>query len=297
MRKPVNIESAEDIVFLTRLAAKMEARENQRKEGKSVYSPSALASCLRHVYLLRHSQELEIPRRPQPRMESNFYFLKGNFTHIQWQFVLHKMMQAGVEGIEPLLLDEVEPKWCEFRVMSKRGDHGGTVDVGVKIFGEPMFVDVKGVNTRTFGEAVRGYAPSEYTLQLGDYMSLHNSKAPRQRIQEDDHLTIKRSLLLFENKGGPDNRHPIALHETVVKLKQQRPEVRRRLEVLRDSEERKEIPPPECTSTATFQFGGCPFRNFCREEVKKIEARRRKADSKQTAYQVARPSRTARRRR
>src|SRR3954447_18148289 len=80
MRKPVNIESTADVDFIRKLTVKMQIREFNRSIGdKSVYSPSALASCLRHVYLLRHAQGLGIERKPQPRMEANFYFLKGNF--------------------------------------------------------------------------------------------------------------------------------------------------------------------------------------------------------------------------
>ena len=289
MRKPVNVEDEVDVQFLAALTMKMAVREQTRENGKPVYSPSSLASCLRQVYLLRHHKELEIAKLREPRLQSNFYFLKGNFIHLQWQFAFHKMFREGVEGLEPLEVDDVYPEWCEFRVMSKRRDHGGTVDVGIKIFGEPMFIDVKGVNVRTFGETTRGYAPVDYKLQLADYMMLYNSLPSTEE-------KIKRSLLLSENKGGPDAKFPIALHETVVGLKVNRPEVRRRLEVLREHETSEEIPEPECTSTGTFQFGGCPFRKFCKKEVEEIQALRRKSERGTATYQVARPPSSRRKR-
>jgi hypothetical protein len=46
------------------------------------------------------------------------------------------------------------------------------------------------------------------------------------------------------------------------------PEVRRRLTKLREHGERDSIPKAECQSTGSIQFLGCPFRKFCREEVK-----------------------------
>jgi hypothetical protein len=290
MRHPVNVEDEMDAAFLFVLADKMMRREQTRENGTPVYSPSALASCLRQVFLSRHHGDLGIEKKRFPRMESSYYFLKGNFIHMQWQFVFHKMIRAGVEGIEPLNVDTVEPYWCEFPVMSKRKDHGGTVDVGVKIFGEPMFIDVKGVNVRVFGETTRGYAPADYVIQLADYMMLYNSR--RETTER-----INRSILLSENKGGPDSKFPIALHETIVGVKQYRKEVRRRLEVLRAHEEEEIVPAPECTSTGTFQFGGCPFRGFCKEEIQSIEKARRKADGGASSYKVARPSKAARRKR
>lgn len=286
MRKPVEIESAEDVEFLTALFDKMRAREEARSSTDAVFSPSALATCLRRVYLLKHSARLGIPRHRLPRIEPSFYFLNGNFLHVKWQFVLFKMMQAGVPGIEPLEIDDVAPYWCEVRILSKRKDHGGTLDVALRISGEPMFIDFKGLNVRTFGEIQRGYMPRDYEIQLADYMTLYNSQKPKPPER------VERSLLIAENKGGPVNKHPVALHESEILLEDHKPEVRRRLGVLRDHEEEDSIPQPECVSTRGFQFGSCEFAKFCKAEVKEIEQRRRDAESRDSAEpSVATPRR------
>jgi len=288
MLRPVGIDCDEDVEFLTALMGKMVMRENQR-EVTPMFSPSALGECLRRVYLTKHHGALEIRKARPMKVEPHFYFLNGNFLHMKWQFVLWKMFQAGVRGIEPLELDTVEPRWCEIPVTSKRKDHGGTADVGLKIFDSPMFIDFKGLNVKTFGEITRGLVPPEYAIQLCDYMHLYNC-TPKRPTEE-----IYRSLLVVENKGGPDTKHHAALHEILIDLDEHKPELKARLEQLRAHEADEEIPPPECTSTRTFQFQGCPFSKFCKEEVRKIE--RKRAKSKDTeGYKVSVPKRNGDRR-
>ena len=93
MLKPVNIESDEDVQFLTDLFQTMAERENRRSSDR-MFSPSALASCLRQVYLLKHHDDLDIPKLSPVKREPNFYFLNGNFLHVKWQFALYKMEKA-----------------------------------------------------------------------------------------------------------------------------------------------------------------------------------------------------------
>jgi hypothetical protein len=283
MRKPVNIESNEDVEFLTSLFQKMTEREDRRRDPNSnMFSPSALASCLRLVYLKKHHEALEILSRTLPRVEPNFYFLNGNFLHIKWQFATYKLAKA----INDPKVFEIHG--FEVAIESKRKDHGGTVDVIVSIFEEPLILDFKGLNVRSFSEIAREYVPVDYRIQLTDYMILWNSR-------RDAPFRIERALLLTESKGGPDNKHPIAMHETEILLNDFKPEVRRRLEVLREHEAKEEIPPPECTSTASFQFGGCPFASYCKEEVREIQDRLRRRESrKATEVSLARPTRTKR---
>lgn len=287
MRKPVNIESDADVEFLTGLFQTMAHREDRRRDPNTkVFSPSALAQCLRQVYLKKHHEELEITSRLPPRIEPNFYFLNGNFLHVKWQFALYKMELAIADpDVFHVHRVEREFEWgFEVPILSKRGDHGGTVDGIVIVFGEPFILDAKGLNVRTWGEITRDYVPVEYSIQLTDYMILWNSR-------KDSPFRIEKALLLAENKGGPDSKHPIALHEKVIDLDGFKPEVRRRLEVLREHEAKKKIPKPECTSTSGFQFGGCPFAAYCKEEVTGIQRRlREREDRKPPKLSVARPS-------
>lgn len=277
MLRPVNIESEEDVEFLTELFTTMAERES-RRGGKPMFSPSALASCLRQVYLLKHHRELGIEAKHPLKREPNFYFLTGNFLHVKWQYALYKMEKAISDP------QVFEILGFEVPIQSKRGDHGGTADVIAAIHAEPYVVDLKGLNVRTFGEITRGKTPESYEIQLADYMVLFNAQRPKPPYR------IEKAILVSENKGGPDNKHPIALHETIIDLADFKPEVKRRLDILREHEAQQEIPPPECTSTGTFQFSGCPFASFCKAEVQEIQYKQRIADAKRPSpVKVARP--------
>jgi len=263
---PVQIENEADVEFLIMLARRIKTRERKRRDDPAVFSPSALGSCLRHAYLRRHHKELKIPFLRSLRPEPNFYFLNGNFLHLKWQFAMHKMEQR----INDPKIFRVHD--YEAAIMSKWRDHGGTADVIAFVYEEPIVVDMKGLNVRDAMKIVHGTVPSNYAIQLADYMVLWNS-------QRKLPFRIERALLLVENKGGPDPRRPLGLHETVIPLSLYKPEVQRRLEELRHHEQQELIPPPECNSTSSFQFTGCPFRGFCKEEVRKIERRRRRDEN------------------
>lgn len=278
MRHPVEIESQDDVEWLTHLLEIMVERQDRRIGDDKVFSPSALASCMRHVYLLRHHKKLNIEKLATVRIEPNYYFLTGNFLHLKWQFALHKMEQRINDP------DVFQLLGVEVAITSKRGDHGGTVDAIVLIYGVPYIIDFKGLNVRSFGEITRAFVPHEYEVQLADYMMLWNS------IRKKPYpFRIEKALLIAENKGGPDAKHPIALHEHVINMTDHLAEVQLRLEVLREHEEEKEIPAPECTTTKGFQFAGCAFQKFCKPEVKAIEKARSK--SSDPNYKVARPTR------
>jgi hypothetical protein len=118
---------------------------------------------------------------------------------------------------------------------------------------------------------------------------LWNSKKPAPAFR------IEKAIMLTENKGGPDSKHPIALHESIIELEDFKPEVKRRLETLRTHEAKEEIPPPECVSTGTFQFTGCPFAGFCKKEIQAIQYERRISEARQAKpVTVARPERKRR---
>jgi PD-(D/E)XK nuclease superfamily len=283
-REPLRIENDEDFHFIQNLIHKGQERERRRK-SRAVFSPSALASCLRQVYLTRHHRALEIKPLRSTRMEPNFYFLTGEWLHIKWQFACWKLQQKINDPRIFRLID------CEYPIMSKRGDHGGTVDVLAAVNGEPMIVDFKGLNVNSFTSIVRGNA-SGYEIQLADYIMLYNSH-PDHRSRGE---RIERALLVVENKGGPTSGHPIALHERVVDLKDYKGLVQHRLGVLRDHEAKEEIPEPECNSTSSYQFQGCPFRGYCRKEVEAIQRKqKRKLQRSKSDYKVARPTQTTRR--
>lgn len=284
-RNPVEPEDDKDIEFLTTLFQQTIVRQKLR-ESKPVFSPSQLAQCLRQVYLLRQHKEHGIKKQRSTRIQPNYYFFNGNFLHVKWQFALHKLDREISDDVFKLV-------GCEVPIISKHGDHGGTVDAICLIYNEPYIVDAKGLNVRTFGEITRGYVPAQYTMQLADYGMLFNSF-----VSKKGGVKISQGLLLSENKGGADNKHPIALHETVVSIKTHLPLVRLRLETLRENGSQKEIPPPECASPYIFQFTGCPFRGFCKKEVTEIYRRNReREDSEASDLTVARPSSTARKRR
>jgi hypothetical protein len=279
-QRPVDIESEQDLHFIMEVLSAQLLRGETRK-NRPLFSPSQLSECLRYVYLLKHHKELGIQRVANTRVEPNFYFFNGNWLHTKWQFALFKLDQALPDEIFKLIGVEVP-------ILSKRKDHGGTVDAIVLIYGELYIIDFKGLNVRSFGEITRGTVPIPYAVQIADYGMLWNS----QKKNGNGVVKISKGLLVTENKGGPTPKHLIALHETEIEVETYLPEVRGRLEVLRKHGEANSIPEPECVSTQTLQFLSCPFRKFCREEVKEIQRRREVEDRDSDGLKVARPQRS-----
>jgi hypothetical protein len=299
----VRIDSEADADFLHMLAMKQVIREQERTKGDGMYSPSGLASCLRQVYLRKNWKKLGLTRVELPAIEPHFYFMTGDFIHLKWQFAMWKLSLEEMKKEEPefILLD------CELPVMSKRGDHGGTIDVLALIDGELVIVDVKGLNIRSFQKIDANESIHEYTIQVGDYIMLWNSGVRHRLKSVPDNITevtgwtewprVTKGIVLAENKGGPDAKHPAALTEYVVRAKDALPEVRARLEVLRAHEEEETLPEIECQSTKGFQFTGCPFAEICRKEIRKRERREAAKDRDTKEYRVARPKRPNRSRR
>jgi hypothetical protein len=238
-----------------------------------------MSECLRYVYLLKYHRVWDIPKLRSTRIEPNFYFFNGNFLHLKWQFALYKLHRA-IDNPAVFALHGVEVP-----IISKHKDHGGTVDALCSIYGERVIVDFKGLNVRTFTNITYGTVPESYLIQIPDYAMLYNSR----RNGSD---RISKGLLVVENKGGPDPKHPLALHETEIPIELHLPNVRSRLQELRKHGESDSIPPPECVSTQSIQFQSCPFRKYCRDEVKKIQRRRAEAERLDTEkLSVARSSR------
>lgn len=297
LKSNIGIDDEDDAKFLYWLSMKQVQREEERKRGNGVYSPSGLASCLRRVYLSKNWKELGFERVSLPAISPHFYFLTGDFIHLKWQFAMWKLSQIDPDF---LLID------CEIGVMSKRGDHGGTIDVLAVNDGELIIVDVKGLNVRSFMKVDAGEIQPDYKIQVGDYMMLWNSGV-RHRLLEispelraltgwDEFPRVTTGIVLAENKGGPDHKHPAALTEYVVKSKDSLPEVRARLEVLRNHEEEGTLPPIECVSTRGIQFESCPFAEACRKEIRKTEREAAK-DRHTKEHRLAKPKRSDRPRR
>jgi hypothetical protein len=273
---PVEIEDDSDVEFLTDLI-KLQVERGKNRSNDPLFSPSQLSECLRYVYLLKEGKTIGIPRAKPIRVEPNFYFFNGNFLHLKWQFALHKL-ERMIDDPKIFKLHGVE-----VRIVSKRKDHGGTVDALCSIYKEPVIVDFKGLNVRVFSSIAAGTIPPHYAVQLSDYGMLYNS-------QKGNGLKISRALMVTENKGGPDPKHLISLHESEIVVATHLPEVKYRLGVLREHAEEGKIPDPECASTKTLQFQGCPFRKFCKEEVKEAARRRDVEDRNAPKPTIAVPS-------
>lgn len=274
MTRPVNIESQADADWIHALTETMIEREERRRLDEKVFSPSALSECLRYIYFAKNFKELGIPKVFTSRVEPNFYFLTGNFLHIKWQFALYKLDKITDD-------DDFKLIAVEYQVISKHGDHGGTIDVLCEVDREPLIVDFKGLNVRDWGRIARNEIPHAYRIQCADYGMLYNASKERPTGK------VKRTLLIAENKGGPTNDYPAALTESEINVRENLPEVRARLEVLRTHEKENTIPQAECVSTHTVQFLGCPFRKYCKEEVQAIERERKSADSNSKKHRLA----------
>lgn len=278
-RYPVRFDKS-DADFIHWLIMRNVDRE-ERRSTRNAFSPSSFGSCLRQVYLHRNHEQHDIEKIRVPRIESSGYFFDGEFEHLKWQAMIRRLAMRN-KDIELVGGDPDYPGF-EIPVYSKRGDHGGTIDVLMLAYGVPLVVDVKGLNVMGFRQAAAGHLDPKYPVQTADYMMLLNSQRPKVVPQR-----IEKAILLIKSKGGPDPKHPLALTEVIVKLSDHLPGVQLRLEALRACEEEGSIPKPECKSTQTIQFGTCPFNGHCREEVKRIEARAKTANAE--GLSVSRPT-------
>lgn len=264
-------EDEEDFRFLAMLAR---ARARPREQG--VFSPSMLGSCIRQAYFAKTGEE----KHRAPSVQSNGYFLKGDFVHFQWQFALWKAHRKGlldlvkIQAEHPsLALDSIAGGFggntrpaVEVRVRSSTGDFAGTIDAIIIINGTYYIVDFKGIMQISFNRHVKKGADESYQVQIVGYAMILNGSA-------EFHFTVKKCLLVVENKAGPvsGTRSPLALHETIVDVDDYKSEVRSRLKRLRDYVAKKSIPPPACVSTRHQQYQECPFNRFCEVEVKRIQ--------------------------
>lgn len=296
LKKPIGIESDDDAEFLFALAKKQVEREKIRKSGDGVFGSSGLADCLRRVYLSKNWKELGFERITLPSIDAHYYFVTGDFLHLKWQYAFYKLS---------LVSDRFTLLDVEMPIKSKHGDHGSTLDVLCALDGELLIVDMKGLNVRGWQKIDQGDISHHYRIQLADYGMLLNSaiqhgkfkpEGQMKKLFPDGFPKVKRAVLLAENKGGPDYRHPAALTEHIVNIKENVPDVRARLELLREHDEEKTLPEIECTSTRTIQFQGCPFAEVCKKEVRSVE-RARAADNDSREYRVAQPKRANRPRR
>lgn len=246
----VEIETQADLDFMTNLMALTAKREEMRRDGPRFFSPSSIGEpCVRKAYLARHA--VKVPGAPSPYgLLPHFYFLTGNFLHLKWQFVLHKMEQ----WISNSTIFQVHA--YELPVVSKRGDHRGTIDVVASIYNEPHVIDFKGLNQFSAKKISYGKIPLQYRVQVADYLVLWNS----QRVLP---FRIEKGLLIVEDKAGGDN----FLQEAVIKLARDGKRARRKLQELREWEQKGQMPPPLCKSLKDRNFTGCQFRGICFDEV------------------------------
>jgi hypothetical protein len=261
-----NPEDEEDFAFIDML---LHVRATPRTKG--VFSPSMLGSCLRQAYFAKRGEPKLVAKNPQ----TNGYFLKGNFTHFQWQFACWKAHRAGLLELVMVPADDLDIRHVMFfngmrpgvEVRVIDGDFGGTIDVLVRIDGIVYVVDFKGINQIEFMRQLKKGAKDEYRKQIVGYAGIANKKLD---------LGIEHCLLVSENKAGPISGRgsPIALHETCVPVEQFTGEVKRRLRTLRWYDFKDELPPPSCVSTQHMGYQECAFNRHCTDEVRAIQRER-----------------------
>lgn len=286
MRTPIEIDDDLDREFITKL---VEARSQPRKKG--VYSPSALAACVRKVYFMKSGQK----QFPVQRVEMSGYFFDGNWRHFKWQYCLWKMHRAGIIQ----LLDV--GSMCigtEVYVHNERGDFGGTIDNVVYVPSKNFLctIDWKGMNGNSFNKYVAFGPPLLYAMQSVGYAGLANSSLkmydpasydpnhPPEAQESAKRIKINDILIIGENKNGPifnrKVKSPLGLYEWHITLDKYQPAIADRLKKLRSYERRRETPPPECVSTKRRDFKDCAFAPICRGEIERIEKRKVRLDRK-----------------
>lgn len=249
---PVEVETQTDVDFLMGLMKLTMKREEDRRTGPGYFSPSSLGEpCVRKAFLSRHA--VRDPDAPSPYgLSAHYYFLTGNFIHLKWQFLLHKMEQwIGNSTI-------FQVHGYEIPIASKRGDHRGTLDVVASIYNEPWVIDFKGLNSFSAQKVGMGIISKSYRMQLVDYLVLWNS-------QKAKPFEIKRGLLFVEDKGWVEGSKVSPFQEMIVSGNPRL--VQRRLKKLREYEAQAVLPPPRCKSLKDRNFTSCQFRNICFDEV------------------------------
>jgi len=253
------INSQEDIGFIQELAEKTIEREEKRK-AELVFSPSSLSVCLRQVYLKKNFERFNITPVNKLKIEDYYYFVTGDWNHFKWQFVLYKMDQSGMFP-DYKLID------VERRVKSDFYGVAGTIDVIFEKSKEIFAGDFKGLNVNSFRKISNGLVPEEYSFQISNYAWLYGTEIGKKIF----------GILFTENKGGPDHRHLIALHESLIDCGSYFPFINSRLKLLMTYQKKNkssQLPDVECHSVKLRQFLDCPFSEFCRKEVRKVEKNR-----------------------
>lgn len=288
-------ETPEHFRFMDML---VKARALPRRKG--VFSPSMLGSCMRQAWFAKRGEEKHLSADSQ----RNGYFLKGNFVHLQWQFAFWRAHEKGLLKLVTVPIDhELEildamkhagtinvferMQWAEaldfydngtrpgVEVRVVDGDFGGTADVIAEIpVGEtPRVIDIKGINLIDFQRTVKSGTKPEYRRQVVGYADNVNTVLG---------LGVEECIVLSECKAGPlsGRGSPIALHETLVPVKDYHGEMARRLRTLRYHDHTDEMPAIECVSTRHMGYQECAFGGrFCHDEVLAVQ-RAREADAR-----------------
>lgn len=299
--------SDDDFRFMDML---VRARALPRRKG--VYSPSMLGSCIRQAYFAKRGTEKHLARNPQ----TNGYFLKGNFTHLQWQFAMWQAHQKGMlELVTIPIANEVDiltdmhlqgqltqketTVWMDalnfygdgtrpgVEVRVVEGDWGGTIDVLTCMKKLNYVVDIKGINLIEYMRTIKRGAKQAYRKQIVGYAGIAKSVLD---------IEIAECLLVSECKAGPvtGSGSPIALHETRVPIGEFTGEVERRLRTLRWFDGRDELPPAECVNTQHMAFQECAFNRFCRDEVLVTQKGRAASAAKKVDTSKLKPARPVR---
>lgn len=266
MRRPLEFDDAKDREFMATLI-----EVSSLPRYAEIMSPSSLADCIRKVYFGRTGQE----KKFSPNIAASAIFLNGHFIHLKWQYAVWKLHRKGVINIPTVRHEELGFDWLamEWRVKSKHEDFGGTLDTMLEIheYDDPFLVDYKGMRADAYMTWQRAGTPENYNVQITGYSMLIPMP-----------WRVKTGILLVENKNGNDPQgSPLALHEYQIDLSRWKSNVKDRLAIVRNFEEAGTVPPPSCESTSSFQFQGCPFKWYCRGEVREIELARKSAKDQQ----------------
>lgn len=269
MQKGVEVDDELDRQYLATL---VEARSQPRRKG--IYSPSALADCVRKVYFIKTG----VPRKTLARPDANAIFLDGNFRHFKWQFVMWKMHRAGI--IQLVDVGSV-CLGAEIFVGNEKGDYGGTLDnlIYIPDINLVTTVDWKGMNGNSFIRSVDKGPSLGYAQQSVGYAGLANDS-----LRDILPKKIESVLIIGENKNGAVRTRivnsPLGLFEWKLNLDDYKHIVAKRLKRLRVYEREDEIPPPECVSTRRMMFKDCPFNKHCLGEIQVIEKKTQRYKAK-----------------
>lgn len=219
---------------------------NPRLRPPGRFSPSNLGGCEREAayrFVGARSKKMFDP-------DLQLIFDDGEWRHLKWQATFRDMEKVlGPKRFKVIAIEQ--------RVQYKDLFIEGSLDAILRIIGELIVVDIKGISEQGFQFVMRNNKPiAKHVLQLISYMRARK---------------IRRGLIWYENKN---NQYTLAF---IIEFNNEDwAEVQAWTESVISFLEKKKLPPahPDCRR-GTIGFQKCPYADLCfgSMDIQDVEAK------------------------